>query len=101
MPQAVRRAAHDFRHAHRSSRIQWVLVRVALPARAAAAGAATARVPAVLVVGGGITTATLTIVHAAPRFCAGRSVATLADSPWTATLRYNHVSLSQWRGPAG
>src|ERR1700735_5570350 len=73
VPQAVRRAAHDCRHAHRSPRVQWVLVWVARPARVDAAGVAAARLPAVLVAGDaaavGLTTAaTPTIMHGAPKF---------------------------------
>jgi hypothetical protein len=72
VPQAVRRAAHDFRHSHRSPGVQWVLVRGALPARENTAGVAAARVPAVLVAGnaaaaGRTITATPNIVHGAPK----------------------------------
>jgi len=37
-PKAVRRAAHDFRHAHRTPRVQQVLVRLAPPARVGSVG---------------------------------------------------------------
>ena len=78
-PEAVRRSAHDFRHAHRTPRVQHVPVRLPPPARVGSAGPGSG--PAARVsTAGQTTTAIPSIGHGTHQVSkAGRSVSTLAD----------------------